>query len=351
MSHTRITDSYYVDPVYVADFDKKWMDCDLSSGYPVAPYIYEEKKTHNAWRRYKMLPEGVRHRNFTVLEREALHFGQLKLHLGEVDFLSESTARLVVYAGAAPATHIMILVEMFPDIMFHLYDPRRFDILAHDRICINPYHNDHNMSTTSDKYGWFTDQVAASYRNRAVTFISDIRTEATEHEIEHNQRAQQRWITIMQPVASMLKFKLPYVQPGESSCYTYLAGTIRPQCWAPTTSAESRLTITGTGEQTLDRGTYERQMSWYNNVARLQNLGHTVLSEYGIACTQTVNAFWLEHGVPARVRKGSDWVVELLILTRYMSAHPGAYTSLHALVKRINRVMLGNQAFVSRLKF
>jgi len=63
-----------------------------------------------------------------------LHWGQRKLFLSELEFLTiyetslkKAGGSLVVYIGAAAGIHIVYLCKLFPDIKWHLYDPSPFD--------------------------------------------------------------------------------------------------------------------------------------------------------------------------------------------------------------------------------
>ncbi len=83
--------------------------------------------------------------------KTVLHWGQRKLHVSEIEFLTEFGFPYchVVYAGAASGTHIKQLSDMFPDVTFHLYDPSPFTVLPTERIRI---HNE-----------LFTDEIARSF--------------------------------------------------------------------------------------------------------------------------------------------------------------------------------------------
>ena len=78
----------------------------------------------------------------THSEKPTLHWGQRKLLMSEIEFLSSmyvqcaSSLPLIVYAGAAPGYHIPFLVELFPCARFVLVDPSTFGILPHERITI-----------------------------------------------------------------------------------------------------------------------------------------------------------------------------------------------------------------------
>lgn len=145
-----------------------------------------------------------------------LHWGQRKLLLSEIDFLI-NRPNLVVYAGAANGHHIGILLDMFPN-EFHLYDPSPFNSSLLGKV--------------------FTDEVAKHYINKDIIFISDIRSysdidDIMEKHVIKNMLDQQRWVEIMKPVASMLKFRLPYPRDNVPEDFEYLNDEIKFQCWAP----------------------------------------------------------------------------------------------------------------------
>jgi hypothetical protein len=167
--------------------------------------------------------------------RTTLHLGQRKLLLSEVDFLSDfaSPGVTVVYAGAAPGTHIGLLAQLFPRVRFELYDPREFTVK-----------NSKMIKTT---VGFFADETARGYAGRDdVLFISDIRvgTEGrhpNEAEVAKDMAMQMGWVRIMNPRAAMLKFRPAY---DSEQPVRYLAGVRRLQAWAPQTSTETRLVAT-----------------------------------------------------------------------------------------------------------
>lgn len=68
--------------------------------------------------------------------KSVIHWGQRKLLMSEIEFLTlhGHKANLVVYAGAAPGTHISMLSEMFPQHNFILVDPSPFTVKESDRI-------------------------------------------------------------------------------------------------------------------------------------------------------------------------------------------------------------------------
>jgi hypothetical protein len=65
-----------------------------------------------------------------------LHWGQRKLILTEIQFLTKSISKIgkdqkihLVYPGAAPGSHLMLLLDMFPNLVLYLWDPAYFDEL------------------------------------------------------------------------------------------------------------------------------------------------------------------------------------------------------------------------------
>lgn len=68
--------------------------------------------------------------------KTVIHWGQRKLLMSEIEYLTlhGDKASLIVYAGAAPGTHIAILSEMFPQHRFILVDPAPFTVKESPRI-------------------------------------------------------------------------------------------------------------------------------------------------------------------------------------------------------------------------
>ena len=70
--------------------------------------------------------------------KSTVHWGQRKLLLSEIEFLTRYSqdGMTVVYAGAAPGTHISYLSELFPSLRFVLVDPADFHCYPTDRIVV-----------------------------------------------------------------------------------------------------------------------------------------------------------------------------------------------------------------------
>eukprot|EP00961_Rhodomonas_salina_P298009 3937718-Rhodomonas_salina.1 len=82
--------------------------------------------------------------------------------------------------------------------------------------------------------------------------------------------SQQRWHDIMQPIKSMLKFRLPWT-PGETE---YLAGDVYFQAFGPVTTTETRLVPYGHRRVMWDNRKYEEQMFYFNTVTRVARYAH-----------------------------------------------------------------------------
>jgi hypothetical protein len=182
------------------------------------------------------------------------HWGQRKLMMNEIEFLTLYACPndTVVYAGSAPGTHIAFLSkELFPEIRFILIDPAPFAIEASPRIeLINDL---------------FTEELALEFSNRSVLFVSDIRrTFESEDMIAQDMKDQQRWHEIMNPKASMFKFRHPWTK-GETE---YLSGDVFTQPYAPARSTETRLVVTGRQKKRWNHTIYEQQCFFFNSILR-----------------------------------------------------------------------------------
>lgn len=176
--------------------------------------------------------------------KTSVHWGQRKLFISEILFLTffhdpnKVPNPIILYVGAAPGTHIKYLSELFPECIFHLYDPAKFDSHLH------------NLNNVYIHQQFFTDEDAKTWANRNdVYFISDIRTanpetmgeQEVEQHINEDMDSQKRWYEIMRPVHAFLKFRLPWPDRWAAPLREYLYGYLFVQPWAPQTSTEGRL--------------------------------------------------------------------------------------------------------------
>jgi len=203
------------------------------------------------------------------------HAGQLKLLCSEIDFLlrfgeegsEQGPPRMtVIYAGAAPGLHIPKLAQMFGHLRFVLIDPAESAIEDGAQIRVVRARMTNELAA----------HVAETY-GPDLLFVSDVRVGPQddgkgESGIEHQLRvqadmdAQLGWHHILNPVASMLKFRLPW---DLSATTTYLDGEIRFPIFGRALTHEARLVVRrGARHVQYDNARYERQMAFFNQHRR-----------------------------------------------------------------------------------
>ncbi len=205
--------------------------------------------------------------------KNSTHWGQRKLLLTEIDFLTQYLNKqlvknniIVVYAGSAPGTHMEYLSELFPQIRFELYDPREFSKKISSKKI--------NMHVQ-----YFTDDTAKQWKSsdhdEDILLISDIRTgepltmtpEKVEECVKIDHEWQMNWYNIIKPKYTMFKFRLPW----EDGYTKYLDGKIYIQPFPPSTSTETRLIIEENADMIMyDNRLYENQLFYHNNNTRKQ---------------------------------------------------------------------------------
>lgn len=195
------------------------------------------------------------------------HFGQRKLFLSELHFLTGYLKRraaklgmvpakpiLVVYPGAAPSKHTGYLAHLFPEVTFLLVDPTAFRVKLHphnaaivDLTALAPTTTtqspvglsetrESSICTDADWFGvvseislnskiytlngMFTDPLAQALTSHFsstadIVLISDIRTNTAANIPDDldtcwNLAQQFLWVKILNPTAYLLKFRYPY---------------------------------------------------------------------------------------------------------------------------------------------
>jgi hypothetical protein len=252
---------------------------------------------------FRALPDDLPRLSYQPQAADAkatLHWGQRKLLLSEIEFLvMHPTITQVVYAGAAPGTHILYLAKLFPKVQFDLYDPREFSpTLA-------------STPTIHTHVQYFTDETASEWVGREnIALISDIRTgdadtmsiKELEVRVATDHAWQRSWYNIISPSAAMFKFRLPW----NNEHTEYLDGQIFLQAYPPNSSTETRLIIGANAiNRMYDNKKYEEQLSYFNNNTRLESFQHE-LSEIPQASRYGVNDAY-------------DSAVEVYILGQYLS--------------------------------
>jgi hypothetical protein len=221
--------------------------------------------------------------------KHTLHWGQRKLHLSEIEFLTiyydeyhkKGKKVILVYAGAAAGTHLIHLSEMFPEVQFKLYDPRPFD---KNLDTVKQIETFNQLFLDEDAKQWNSKE----YPNTDILLVSDIRTgepgKMTSGEV--NERVstdhewQKNWYRLIKPTLTLLKFRLPW----DTGKTPYLEGDIYIQVWAPHTSTETRLLVKGPNAKIVqyDNTKYEEQLMYFNNISRVSNYPKDAISGISI---------------------------------------------------------------------
>ena len=215
------------------------------------------------------------------------HWGQLKLLLSEIEFLTPfyGQSLLVVYAGAAPGVHLPLLASMFESMRFVLVDPQ-------PSMMRNGEYP--NIEVVRD---FMSDDRALEFAGKHLVFISDVRIggeggesdEAQQDRIQRDMDAQRRWLERMDPVASMLKFRLPW----RLGVTNYLSGRIHFPVYGKPLTHEARLVVPrGACAVDYDNRRYEQHMAHFNQVLR-----PSVQTVFGRSCCYDCTAFrWIVCG-------------------------------------------------------
>jgi cap2 methyltransferase len=215
------------------------------------------------------------------------HWGQLKLLLSEIEFLTPfyGQSLLVVYAGAAPGVHLPLLASMFESMRFVLVDPQ-------PSMMQNGEYP--NIEVVRD---FMSDEKALEFAGKHLVFISDVRIggeggesdEAQQDRIQRDMDAQRRWLERMDPVASMLKFRLPW----RLGVTNYLSGRIHFPVYGKPLTHEARLVVPrGACAVDYDNRRYEQHMAHFNRVLR-----PSVQTLFGRSCCYDCTAFrWIVCG-------------------------------------------------------
>lgn len=169
-----------------------------------------------------------------------IHHGQRKLAYSEIQCLTKflptvETPATIVYAGASPCTHLPILLELFPNTIWHLYDPSgdKYDprLKNRDNVHLN--------------ICFFTDEIAATWTNKCDVFISDIRLNTKEDQIALEMNMQMTWAQLIKPEVSLLKYRPPYSSKYDTTDkFKYIDGTVYMQTRESSASTEGRLMST-----------------------------------------------------------------------------------------------------------
>ena len=260
---------------------------------------------------YQTLGRKVYNPNETREDR--IHYGQRKLLISEIMFLTPMSFPYCVYVGAAPGVKASWLAKLFPAVTFILIDPNPFKIKNMDGIKITKLKGFKISDIPKTKSNiilineFMTNELAQklSNLNLQCSFISDIRTTLTnndskvrDEDVVYNLIQQYNWVRRLKPVYSMLKFRHPFhdqkgnfnkiaqlnkeieaakamgenidfLKDYDNGRLKYFKGAIAIQAWSPAFSAETRLITDGKELEYLDdHDVYEQKMFYYNTGPR-----------------------------------------------------------------------------------
>ena len=228
-------------------------------------------KSNSKQKRYKK-------KSADTLEKNNLHYGQLKLLLSEMAIFSLPKAKkikYVVYAGAAPGTHICVLSKFLPHVQWYLYDPRP----VFDK-CLSKF------KKVKTYVQYFTKQDAKKLREKLspkkgeLMLISDIRSNTIEKAKKSSNLGQQQEIVFsdmvlqkdfykeLKPDMSLFKFRLNWTE----GVTTYYKGDIYYPVYGKHSTTEFRLYLDSplAKMKKYDNRKYEDQCFYFNYCFRNQ---------------------------------------------------------------------------------
>jgi len=302
---------------------------------------------------------------------ENIHIGQRKLLITELDFLTKfgHLGTEIVYAGAAPGQHISILIELFPNHTFHLWDPLPISIKSSPKVIIR---NKRFDAEASKMYG------GGVFQTKGVLFISDIRTSPPEsgtnktsqssvveygkltaeqqakfeEGVDLDNRNQAGWVLDMNPIASLLTFRIPFNY--DKPAYLYIQGNIVVQAWAAPSSAETRYISNREQITTSKNGAgifinvseYENKMYFYNTFIR-------PLGKYQLPISEES-----QKKIPY-AKNNYDTVYEMYTWVQYIQSRPnfnqryqlnsdGTPATAEAMVQKVEEALVNSMNEVSR---
>lgn len=249
------------------DVPKETMD--VINGNPVEiSHIDNNAEFADKYYRVLDLTNKTPYKERKYIFKKTLHWGQLKLMLTEIEFLTmviknhrlnkDDRPIYMIYPGSSPGHHLYFLSEMFPDIHFELYDPNPFIIENTEKIKI------HVQFYKEKECKYWAEQQKDKY----VILCSDIRIEpATEKSVQFDMELQLSWWKIMNPEYTMFKFRLPW-KPGKTE---YAEGEFYVQPFPGPTSTETRIIIKKNAKLVkYDNTDYEQACFTHNTVNRLK---------------------------------------------------------------------------------
>lgn len=207
-----------------------------------------------------------------------LHYGQLKLLLSELElFLMPKTEKIthVIYAGAAPGTHIYLLAKFLPKIKWLLYDPRNvFSPML--KKCKNvktyvQYFTEVDAEKLKEKLDQKKTKIAliSDIRNNNIGKAKQDKNLGKQQEIVYeDMMLQEQYYKILKPHATLFKFRLNW-RAGQT---TYYRGKLFYPIYGKHATTEFRLFLDGPNcrKMKYDNKKYEEQCFYFNYCIRNQ---------------------------------------------------------------------------------
>ncbi|CAF0970888.1 unnamed protein product [Brachionus calyciflorus] len=218
-----------------------------------------------------------------------VHYGRRQLLINEIEFLTLALKSLVkdfnksellqkeivvIYAGASPGYHFLVLSEFFPFIKFILYDKKIINFIFGDK----QYRKNFTINQT-----FINKSIAENLKKEypedkfICLFISDIRrSNKSEEIVEEDMDLQAEIHEILKPYKSFLKFRLPYFN-NEKKNKKYLDGTLFFLIYGNPSTSETRLLVDKNAKtRDYDCSRYENQMYYFNNFDRTDCFQHDI---------------------------------------------------------------------------
>ena len=209
-----------------------------------------------------------------IITKFPIHRGQRKLLFLTLVFMIEISKNtkdgIIVYAGAATGKNLNIVIDLFPNFTYYLFDVNEFDKDLKNKSVICKFEERLNHKGNIFIFSeYFTNEKAAELEGSFL--ISDIRTgengKNDQSSIPYDMEIQKKWCQIMKPQLYMLKFRLPW-KSGKTS---YLNGVNYLQPRAKYDSAETRLIGSNLEEKEYDHDNYNNRIFYHNIVRRIKS--------------------------------------------------------------------------------
>ncbi|CAF1476000.1 unnamed protein product [Adineta ricciae] len=158
-------------------------------------------------------------------------WSQRNLLLGEIEFLtkysSKQTNLLVIYLENSSNSHFNHLSQLFPQIQFHVFRTKSNEIKETKQLKIfNEI---------------FTNEIALKYSSHSsLLFICNLQRFENDENIDKDTKNEIRWISILKPLASFLRFSFPKTH---CEMLEFYQGDLYWNLWSSPESVECRIMI------------------------------------------------------------------------------------------------------------